>query len=203
MTYCTIDLVKKFAQQSYDKWETTFANNAEYEAFISTILIPKADEFIDNEVGHDFNQHLEQTEYLDGNGKFEISPKHLPILSVSKLYTNDDYMGKGTWTLESADDYVVYDEKIMFEDGFKKGWKNIKLIYSYGYASVPEIVKTVSAQIVINLLRYMIAMKMTSPFITRPGTFGNVELAVPEFEAFPLILRRQLDPFRHVRFETG
>jgi len=112
-------------------------------------------------------------------------------------------MGKGTWTEESSDDYVVYDEKIMFEDGFEKGWKNIKLVYSYGYASVPEIVKTISAQIVVNLLRYMVAMKLTSPFITRPGTFGTVELAVPEFEAFPPILRRQLDPFRHIRFETG
>jgi len=50
MGYCTIDLVKKFAQQDYDKWGSTFANNAEYEAFISTVLIPKADEFIDKEV---------------------------------------------------------------------------------------------------------------------------------------------------------
>jgi len=202
MGYCTAADVSKGSQITYDQFiENTFANQIALESWITSTVIPWAQVLIDDFCGRDFTKHSSQTEYLDGTGKDRIFPAHSPILAVSSLSRNSDYLGKGSWTAESTSDYQAYDAYIILRAGFNEGYKNYKLIYDYGYESVPSTVANVCIEICTKILQYMVINKM-GPLLPSGGPFGTIKQIIPEREIFPDTLKKLLASYVKLRFQT-
>ena len=199
MAYCTADDVKKYSQITYN--QLGFTDDTTFQAYLTNTLIPRAQKLMDEYCGRDFTEHASQTEYLDGNAKLIIYPAHSPIISVTSLSKNSDYFGKGSWTVQSTDDYQIYDDYIVDENGFDEGYKNWKLVYTYGYATVPTTVTEVCARAVANMLHFEIMNKLGT-IITATGPFGEYKVAIPDRIVLTDELKRELDAYRITRFES-
>ncbi len=108
-----------------------------YDGVLGT-LIDAASEAIENYCRRRFSE-TEHTEYHDGWGSTQIVLDHHPIASVSALYDdlNRDFDSE---TLIESDDYAFYPEEGILEllQGiFQTGVRNIKAVYTAGYATVP------------------------------------------------------------------
>jgi hypothetical protein len=200
MPYCTSDDVEKNSQITYDQFvKDMFFSQTTFKIWIENTVIPWAQTLIDEHCGRDFTTHTDQTVYLDGTGKLVIVPTALPIISVKTLSKNSDYFGKGTWTDQSTDDYQVYDSYIVHKSGFDEGFKNWKLTYTYGYATVPSTVFNVCVEICTKILQYMVINKL-GPILPSAGPFGTIKQIIPEREIFPSELKRLLSAYVKPRF---
>ena len=101
-------------------------------------LIPAVDGFIEAYC----NRPLEQaavTEYHSGRaGQSSLRLDRYPVAALTSLYDDVDRV-YGSTTLIDPSDYVLEDEKagIVKLDGltFREGLKNIKVVYTAGYAA--------------------------------------------------------------------
>ena len=136
MGYCTQTDVERYLNY-------TFSQNPDP---LITDLITRATAIIDQYCKRDFNQHTDQTEYYDGDGTYWIFLKHIPVISVSSVYIDDD--------LVDSDEYVVLTEQGAIrrkEKIWPIGVANIKVTYTYGYASVPDAIKDACTRLVVNM----------------------------------------------------
>lgn len=181
--YCTPLTVKFLAQVEYNQFN--FDTDPDYEAFIDETLIPAAMGFIDNYVGHNF-QLNSGTIQLDGSGKEALhinrigrvdvgsgyeTPKLLPVpmLSITAVSFNG--------VAKTSTDFQFYDEIITYKDNiFDAGRQNIVIEGTWGYASVPDDIRYVAAQLCANMLTGMIRSRMLpdliSPILAGGGDVG-------------------------------
>lgn len=157
MAYCSVSDVKKYSQVTFD--QLGFTSDAEFEAFISNTLIPRAEEVINQFCGRDFNLHLNQTTYLDGDGSNILRPPGTPIISISSLSENSDTLGTGSWMELNSDDYAAKENYIVTRSATVAGVKNYKLVYTYGYESAPADVADVCARLCANALQVIVLNK--------------------------------------------
>jgi hypothetical protein len=86
----------------------------------------------------------EYTEYQDGESDPEVFLDNPPIDSISQLWDDTDRL-----FTDSANDLIVSGDYIIYSDEgyvrlfnnetvFSKGYKNIKIVYSGGYTTIPE-----------------------------------------------------------------
>jgi uncharacterized phiE125 gp8 family phage protein len=99
---------------------------------------------------NDFTQRLllsrALTEYYDGDGDNELMLKQYPVSALTNLY--DDVLrafGAGT-AINIASDVVLDSEKGIVRlwnqaVAFNVGIANVKVVYTAGYATVPETIK--------------------------------------------------------------
>jgi len=82
------------------------------------------------------------TEYLDGEGSRFLFPKNTPIISVSNIADDTDWVWASDTTI-GADAYRIVDEKhIVYKDSlFGRGDQNVKLDYRAGYEAIPGDLK--------------------------------------------------------------
>jgi len=86
------------------------------------------------------------TEYYDGDGDNELMLKQYPVSALTNLY--DDVLrafGAGT-AINIASDVVLDSEKGIVRlwnqaVAFNVGIANVKVVYTAGYATVPETIK--------------------------------------------------------------
>jgi hypothetical protein len=125
-----------------------------FDAWLNGTLIPQAIKLVDNFVGlrdgtlRHFNPHNDQTITLDGNGKnvLFIPPRYSPILGLGTVNVNDTAVGDVT-------NIKVYKQFVRYYGGhFSEGMQNIDLIGSYGYATVPDDVAFICAELCSNVL---------------------------------------------------
>lgn len=77
-------------------------------------------------------------EYIDGDGSQYLYPVNYPLVSVSSIYDDSDWV-YGANTLITATEYGIIDGVyVAMKSGyFSLGTKNIKITYSGGYTTIP------------------------------------------------------------------
>lgn len=84
----------------------------------------------------------EYTEYYDGDGTDQLLVNHWPIISVASLHDDPDRAFTSETLIDSTD-YNIYANEGMIrlfndEGVFVTGEQNIKLVYTAGYATIPD-----------------------------------------------------------------
>jgi hypothetical protein len=81
------------------------------------------------------------TEYYDGNNSNRLFPKRTPIISVTSIYNDVDWV-YGVDKLITATNYKIVDNTyITFKEIICKADQNIKLVYTAGYVTIPGDIK--------------------------------------------------------------
>lgn len=130
------------------------SDNQEHDAELARI-IPAVQSFLEQECARAFDQ-ASVTEFHSGTKYFSdrdwwLNSSYLqknntvivdrpPIASISGIW-DDPYRTYGSTTLIDSSKYVIEDESagIIVVDGyiFQRGLKNIKIVYSGGFATMP------------------------------------------------------------------
>ena len=169
MSYCgTVD-VAILAQIEFQ--QLGFANIGAYNGWLAGTLIPMAQKFVDNYVNHNFSSNF-GTIICDGNGKESLpippsclvngTPAHLlplPLVTVTEVSVDG--------VVETLSDFKVYKTFIAWECGiFCEGRQNVTIKGTYGFTSVPDDIKYVTAQLCANAVTEMIRKRMLPDLIT-------------------------------------
>ncbi len=96
------------------------------------------------------------TEYYDGDGTdtlllhhhnpwAEATPRSVTLTSVTVIATDDT---ETAFTASELSDIVKYPDKLVRRSGcFTSGNRNIKVVYTHGYTSVPDDIKQAALQV--------------------------------------------------------
>lgn len=176
MSYTTAVRCRRFLQ-AIDYRDLGFDLASELDEFLEDI-IPMASRFIDHHCNRPDNFFQDGgvtvTEYFDGLGSappadylqyereieiwenrarmFNLSER--PVLSITSVQELVD----GTWVDRTEGDSSAYDyrrvrSQIYFWKSIpRRGWKNLKVIYTAGYATIPSDVDWVCARLIANEL---------------------------------------------------
>ena len=118
-------------------------------------FIAAADAIIDDYFKHDWQQHADEVEYYDGNGLDKLILRNYPLISVSEIATRgasgfgaltvyNPATNEGTWEILKLASSIIRwhgTGKPSMDES------NIKVTYTYGYASTPQKIKDLSAMI--------------------------------------------------------
>lgn len=136
-TYCSVSEVREF----------TKVQSVEYSDDVITLMIENAQAMIDDITNSTFGGTKTVTEYYEvEDDKNYFFTNHYPIVSISSLEVDDDNDGDFT-ALTEGDDFEWWDYgKIQLKEdasisSFPSYIKSIKITYSYGNSSVPEIIR--------------------------------------------------------------
>lgn len=97
---------------------------------------------IKNRVGRDVLKSASVTEYHNGDGRTAyFHTDEFPVTAVTSVHDDTDYPHTyAAGYLVDADDYEWYEHGLveLVTGTFNKGLKNIKIIYTAGYATIPK-----------------------------------------------------------------
>lgn len=116
------------------------------------IQIDQASEMIENYCGRKFVGR-QFTEYQDGRGRPELWTKQYPIIAVSALYNSADRTFDAT-SLVDATNFLIYEDEgriSLISDVFQMEQKNIKVVYSAGFTTVPNDIQGAAASVIKQL----------------------------------------------------
>jgi len=161
---------------------------ADYDAWISGTLIPKAKELIDSYVGHDF-ELTGGTIILDGSGKetlhinrrglvnpvtvagtaYGLRPPHLlPVPLINITYVAIDSVS------HTVTDFQVYDSFITYEDScFYSGRQNVEIRGTWGYGTYPQDIRDVAMAICTNIIRGQLKRYLAPDILTKAIMAGG------------------------------
>jgi len=105
-------------------------------------LITKVTDWFHSYCGVDQFKQKTYTEYYGGNNDRFLYVDNPPIISITSLHDDTDWSW-GATELIAATDYMIVDSKyvVLKDDSFYKGDQNIKIVYSGGYATIPQDLK--------------------------------------------------------------
>ena len=151
--YCgTFDVIT-FSQINYR--QVNFASDATYRAWIAGTLILKAQDMIDNYVGHNFYEN-HGTIRLDGSGKEveHISPHGLTVYSNQRETDATGVLKPSRLlplplmaitgvnidsTAQTVTDFQIYESYVAYDGSrFCKGRQNVDIIGTWGYGTYPH-----------------------------------------------------------------
>ena len=94
------------------------------------------------------------TEYYDGLGVSTLFTKQYPIISVDSIHEDTTWVW-GSDSTVGEDDYRIHNDKnhVVFLTTLGNGKQNIKIIYTAGYATVPNDIKQVCITEVIRVYK--------------------------------------------------
>jgi len=213
VAYCgTLDIYYLGGHVKYQ--QTGFSAEATFNNWLSGTLIPKAQEAIDNYVGHNFSSNT-GTIRLDGNGKEVIPisraglvdsgsgfypPRLLPMPLLSITSVSIDSGADVSSSCKAYDTHVAYENQT-----FCTGRQNVDIAGSWGYISVPHDIQMVTAQICVNALREAIRTRMLPDLIT--GVMEGGGKALNAIMYAPRILtaneKEILERYRYREIEVG
>jgi len=108
---------------------------------------------IDNYCQSNFQNNTVTDEIVSGNGSKWLKLKYSPILTVTKLEEDQGDFDNPNWVEIDAEDFKIpsehgeADNLLLCDKGFTKGIGNYRVSYTWGYESVPDIVKTIACRI--------------------------------------------------------
>ena len=105
------------------------------------------------------NQEIEstvQTLELSGNGTYYLIAPKFPIISIGSLKYRAIPTDAWSAAISSAS-YAIIDNsiqpKIYYANGFIEGYYNYQLVYTTGYAVIPDDIKQIAAQMCITYFK--------------------------------------------------
>ncbi len=192
MGYTTPYVVRMLAQVEFN--QLGFNSNGDFEDFIQHNLIPQADKRIDSFCNHSFGTPTIGTWSLDGTGNSVLfmPTERCPVIGISAGSINSSAV-----TVSSI---KVHDQYLQLDGGvWSEGKKNVTLAGSYGYASFPNDVGWVSAQICANILLDMVRKKVLPDLIQREE--GGV--IITSTKSFNKEIQETLEPYVFTEVSTG
>lgn len=183
--YTTPELV-----QAELRTTTAFSSSTNPSLATVNIWINEISRMIDNISGTNYGS-TQYTEYFDYDGADRIQVRNSPIISVSSLLENTSSAGETeTWVERvSGTDFLIYNNRgeilvVPSKWSPKNGYKNIKIIYTAGYSSIPAIVQMLATKMVTDrVLSTLISSNINegndggsisvgSISITEPASYG-------------------------------
>jgi hypothetical protein len=132
---CSLEEAKRF----YD----ITTSKAEDDTLIEE-LIGRVSSLFHSYIGIDQIKSKVYTEYYDGDGTEYLFLDKVPVISVTSIHEDNDWTF-GSDVLLDALTYRVANKRYITlkDDVFAPGTQNIKVVYTAGYAVVPEDIKQV------------------------------------------------------------
>lgn len=132
---CTVDEVKEYYQ--FPSKGSRVLDNDLIENLINRVTVN-----FHNYCGLDQFKSKIYTEFQDGNGKLRIYPYNYPIISITSIHIDGDWLFDND-TLISSSYYKIVDGLYisMNNNTFTKGVQNIKIVYTAGYETIPYDLK--------------------------------------------------------------
>lgn len=146
MALITIDDIYTYLQQTYNP-------SAELEIdSLYDFLIDAVSVWIENVCNRTFNSTVYSTD-LDGTGTAVMVLPQYPIISLSDISIGNDYDGWVAFSNAAMSQVrIKYTEgELYYAGGFNEGWSNIKVGYIAGYETIPEDLKLLCIQIIVDL----------------------------------------------------
>jgi len=112
-------------------------------------LINNVTEFAESYCDRNFYT-AEYTEYHNGDGTGVLFPKEYPITSVSGVWDDTDRNFTIGTNDFASDEYGIMHERWieLYEDYFTKYTRNVKIIYTAGYSTIPLDLKQAGVELV-------------------------------------------------------
>lgn len=180
----------------------SLVTKAEYKAYMNLTtpnedakidaIIPKVSALVKSICRRDFIDwvNTEKEEYHEG-GSSIIVPEEYPIISITSLEYSAD-AGKTYTTLVEYTDYAQskksHDIVSMWFDGFPAATNGYKLVYTAGFATLPEDLKLA----VFDLITYYIKNDSAIHSSKAPGT-NSVQIEYVTTTSLPAHIKRVLD----------
>jgi hypothetical protein len=166
--------------------ETPFSNNTLPSSQTVTRWIGQASERLDNIAGRVFGA-TSYTDYIDYAGEERIMLKHAPLISVASIEYNDQPSGETpNWVTKTEDvDFVVYPDTgevlvVLNKWLPKDGNRNIRITYTSGYTSVPEMVQmAVSKMVALRVLNSLITKNVNEGSDGGSISVGSISIVEP------------------------
>jgi len=120
-------------------------------------LINRASALAERIANVHFAQRTSATVYYDGNGKRELVLFQYPIISIDGVWDDTSREFGDTTELTADDDYYAYKETGLlrrYGANWTRGIQNVKIMLTYGYATVPYDVKGAVLQAVQALYEF-------------------------------------------------
>ena len=196
MPYTTAAETKKRALVKWDSlnYSTSppapFADETAFDTWLTNTVIPETERLINEFCRRpDFSQHTGEVEYFDGDGfRNFVVPSKKPVTAVSKIEFKKD---NGTWDEKSSSYYKVQGDRVVYRTQLPKGFQNIRVTYSWGFAEVPADVSYAAAEMAARFVQKRHVYKM-GPLV-RVEDF-HVELTNPD--VFTDDLKATLEHYR-------
>lgn len=170
--YTTHDKVGEFLQETIDGSSTPSETTVDE-------WIEWAEDEIDKITGFSFTSQTKTDLIMPGNGnrEFWVPREYTPIISMTSLSVNTNTDFDISWSAKVENtDYFVVDESmghLKFAPnvtGFGDKLKQIKLTFTYGYATIPYIVEELATKIV--------AKKFIQSKVSNTASGGNESIRV-------------------------
>jgi hypothetical protein len=202
-TYCGTTTVKLISEVQYT--QVGFATDGAFGSWLQGTLIPAAEKAIDSYCNHSFGTsgmgYQVGTLTLDGSSKelLLLPPKYCPMIGLSAGSID-------SVAISPITDVKVYDQHLIYDGGqFTHGHQNVVLSGSYGYATLPDDVSYVCAQLAANILLDMVRRKMAPDLFAEAmaggeGGFSSL-FAMPNI--FQPQLKSLLDKYRITWLDLG
>ena len=208
MAYCgTLDVYYTGGNIQYQ--QLGFAALATYNNWVEGTLIPIAQDFIDNYVGHNFSDNS-GTIILDGGGREHLNISRVGLVNgLPPLLLPLPLTDITSVTIDSGADVsasiLMYDTFIRYDcNRFCVGNQNVTIVADWGYATVPDDITYVTAQLCVNVLSEAIRRRMVPDLITAimegAGAIGAI-MRGPR--VFTLNESAILDRYRYREIEMG
>jgi len=127
-------------RQDLEHYAEEYISISDNDSLVEDIINAKTQEF-HTYCGVPQIKSRQYTEFYDGRGDVDLFPYRFPIISVSSIHLDSEWEFSIESLLDSADYRIVNNRYIVFKSGFASGLQNIKLIYTAGYASIPNDIK--------------------------------------------------------------
>jgi len=218
MSYITAAEVKAVARITCD--QLGYATDAAYTTFLTSDLIPQAQDLMDNHVGHNFLL-TSGTIRLDGSGKetqhvnragvtFVGGSTFYPqLLPLPLVFVGTIVIDTVTQTLAN---FQIYKTYVTHKNNyFAKGRQNVDIVATWGYGTisgdVPDDIKYVTGQVCANALRNMLKRWLAPQEITRiimgGRSMGGMRGFYSEDIALTDGLKARLDRYRFTDVGVG
>lgn len=157
-----------------------------------------------SEGGATVQNEFHNGKHLPAGSRPLLTPKHTPVLSVSKL----EYYENGAWATlaEGIDnDYIVAPEgAYLIDTPNRTTYQNIRISYRAGYPLTPQNVATVSARLAAATAHLIIDARNRAPMSVAGAAFQPPEIATLTKAAFTpplkdMLLRYRLDQVKVTR----
>ena len=141
-----------------------------------TGLVSQVSSAIESTTKRQIKERTSVTEYMDGPGKGTLSPRQSPINSIASIHVDSLRLWAST-ALVLTTDYAIDQSGVLIRGLggkiFSKGVQNIKLVYDYGYATVPD-------DLVLACLLWCQDIKEKTPGLDGDNRFGKASEQVGE-----------------------
>jgi len=141
-----------------------------------TALISQVSSAIESATKRQIKERAGITEYLDGPGTGTLIPLQSPINSIASIHVDSLRLWPST-SLVLTTDYVIDQSGVIIRGLggkiFSAGVQNVKLVYDYGYAAVPD-------DLVLACLLWCQDIKDKTPGLDGDGRFGKASEQISE-----------------------